>query len=101
VRLVSTWVSRGKGEEFRGVYRPFQMQYRGTAPTTEDRPVHAVFRLDMRNTEPGPYEVQVRVTDLTTGMHSETRRTQIKVRDPDNRGPVVPIAEVSPGAEGG
>lgn len=97
VRLVSTWVSRGTGETFDGVWQPFTLQYRATAPEEPGVPVRAVLRLDMKDTRPGPYEVQVRITDATSGLHSEVRRTGVRVREPENRGAVQPIAEVSPG----
>ena len=32
IKLSSTWVSRGRGEQFTGPYQPFQMQYRGSVP---------------------------------------------------------------------
>jgi hypothetical protein len=97
VRLVSTWVSKGTGETFDGVWQPFTLQYRATVPEESGVPVRAVLRLDMKDTRPGPYEVQVRVTDAVTGLHSEVRRARVRVREPENRGAVQPIAEVSPG----
>lgn len=98
VRLVSRWASTGKGERFTGSHQPFQMQYRGTAPADPTAPVRSVFRLDMKETQAGPYEVRVRVTDLATGKQSATRRAGLKVRELDATIPVVPISEVSPGA---
>jgi len=80
VRLVSRWAGRGQGEEFRGTYQPFQMQYRGNVPTDPSEPVRELFRLDLKDTEPGPYEVQVRVRDLETGLASEVRSARLKVR---------------------
>jgi hypothetical protein len=94
VRLASTWVSRGQGERFTGSYQPFQMQYRGTAPADPTQPLRAVMRVDMEHTQPGPYEVQVRVTDMATGKRSEVRKARLKVREPDPRRPEVPIFEV-------
>lgn len=101
VRLVSTWVSRGTGDEFRGTYQPFQMQYRGTAPTDPAEPVRAVLRLDASQTEPGPYEVQVRVTDVESGARSEQRKAKLKVRQEDARRPSIPITELEVVEDGG
>lgn len=98
VRLVSTWVPRGTGETFDGVRQPFTLQYRATAPEDPAVPVRAVLRLDMEDTRPGPYEVQVRVTDVATGIRSETRRAGVRVREPESRGAEQPIAEVAPGS---
>ncbi len=100
VRLVSTWVPRGTGETFDGVRQPFTLQYRATAPEDPDVPVRAVLRLDMEDTRPGPYEVRVRVTDVSTGRKSGVRRSGVRVREPEDRGGVQPIAEVAPGAGG-
>jgi len=97
VRLVSTWASRGTGETFDGVRQPFTLQYRATAPEDPDVPVRAVLRLDMENTRPGPYEVQVRVTDASTGLQSDVRRAGVRVREPEDRGGTQPIAEIAPG----
>lgn len=94
VRLVSTWVSRGTGETFDGVWQPFTLQYRASAPEQPGVPVRAVLRLDMEKTRPGPYEVQVRVADAATGLRSELRRTGVRVRQPEDRGAVQPVAEV-------
>jgi hypothetical protein len=93
VRLVSRWVSRGQGERFEGAYQPFQLQYRGSVPTDPSEPVRELLRLDLTNTHAGPYEVQIRVRDLETGRVSEVRSARLKVRDPDHRRPVDPIAE--------
>lgn len=101
VRLVSTWRSLGRGEEFRGPYQPFQMQYRGTVPADPDTPVRGVLRLDMSKTEPGPYEVHVRITDVETGELSEVRRVGLKVRAPDARRPPPVISEIDTGSGGG
>jgi hypothetical protein len=94
VRLVSTWVSRGKGETFDGVWQPFTLQYRASAPEEEGVPVRAVLRLDMQDTRPGPYEVRVRVTDVATGLSSDVRKAGVFVREPEDRGAVQPIEEV-------
>jgi hypothetical protein len=99
VRLVSTWAPRGTGETFDGVRQPFTLQYRATAPQDPGVPVRAVLRLDMENTRPGPYEVQVRITDASTGFVSDVRRAGVRVREPQDRGAVQPIAEVSPGTD--
>lgn len=101
VRLVSRWASTGKGETFTSPFQPFQLQYRGTAPLDPAEPVRGVFRLEMDNTQEGPYEVRVRVTDLTTGAVSATRAATLKVREHDRTRPTVPISEVSPGAGAG
>jgi hypothetical protein len=92
IKLSSTWVSRGRGETFTGSYEPFQMQYRGSVPVDPTVPVRAVMRLDTKDAEPGPYEVQVRVTDLATGERSEIRRARLKVREQTNRS--APITEI-------
>jgi len=101
VRLVSTWVPRGRGEEFTGPYQPFQMQYRGTVPADPGEPVRAVLRLDMKDTQPGPYEVQVVVTDVETGQRSDMRRARLKVRPPDERRLRAPISEIQTGLDDG
>jgi len=101
VRLVSTWVSRGKGEDFRGEYRPFQLQYRGTTPEDPSEPVRSTLRLDLSRTQPGPYEVTVKVTDLSTGRSSTTRRARLKVQSPDELRPIVPVTEVDSRSPGG
>jgi hypothetical protein len=98
IRLVSTWASRGQGEEFTGKHRPFELQYRGTVPRDAAVPVRSVFRLEMQDTQQGPYEVRVRVTDLATGEVSEMRRARLRVREIDRTRPVVPITEVDPGS---
>jgi len=99
IKLSSTWVSRGRGEQFTGPYQPFQMQYRGSIPVDPTVPVRAVMRLDTRDAEPGPYEVQVRVTDLETGDRSEIRKAQLKIRPPSTR--LAPITEVEVRTDGG
>ncbi len=101
VRLVSTWTSKGTGETFDGVRQPFQLQFRGTAPEDPDRPVRSVLRLEMKNTRPGPYEVQVRFTDIETGEKSEVRKTRVLVRKPQTRGSLQEITEVGSGDTGG
>lgn len=83
VRLVSRWVSRGQGETFEGSYQPFQLQYRGRVPSNPSEPVRKVLRMDLDQTAAGPYEVQIRVRDLTTGQVSEVRTARMKVRAPD------------------
>ncbi|MFQ5747584.1 MAG: hypothetical protein ACE5HF_10260 [Gemmatimonadota bacterium] len=98
VRLVSTWASRGKGEDFRGEYRPFQLQYRGTTPENPAEPVRSTLRLDLSRTEAGPYDVTVKVTDLSTGESSTTRRAHLKVQSPGEMRPIVPVREVNPGS---
>lgn len=94
VKLLSTWASRGRGEDFRGSYRPFQLQYHGTAPADPALPVRSALRLDLSRTEPGPYQVTVQITDLATGQTSEVRRAELKVRADRPRGPPVKIEEV-------
>jgi hypothetical protein len=95
VRLVSRWAGRGKGEYFRGTYEPFQMQYRGSVPADPSEPVRKLLRLDLSDTEPGPYEVQIRVRDLETGQVSEVRSARMKVRGADSVRRVVPMVDVS------
>ncbi|MGI9038981.1 MAG: hypothetical protein ACR2GQ_08965 [Gemmatimonadota bacterium] len=94
VRLVSRWVSRGQGESFEGSYQPFQLQYRGSVPTNPNEPVRKVLRMDLDQTAAGPYEVQIRVRDLTTGQVSEVRTARMKVRAPDRYTSPNPIVEV-------
>lgn len=93
IRLVSRWVSTGQGERFTGVFQPYQFQYRATVPADPSEPVRKLTRLDLSKTEPGPYEVQIRVRDLQTGQASEVRSARIKVREPDRFRPIVPIVE--------
>ena len=100
VRLISTWTSKGTGETFEGVRQPFQLQFRGTAPEDPDRPVRSVLRLEMKNTRPGSYEVQVRFTDIETGEKSEIRKTGVRVREPQTRGSVHEIMEVGTDSTG-
>ena len=99
IKLSSTWVSRGQGDTFTGPYEPFHMQYRGSVPADPTVPVRAVMRLDTRDAEPGPYEVQIRVTDLATGERSEIRKTRLKIRPKTNR--AAPITEVEVRTDGG
>jgi hypothetical protein len=101
VRLVSNWAPMGKGESFTGVRQPFQLQYRGTTPDEPERPVRSVLRLEMKDTRPGPYKVLVRFTDAATGTKTEVRETEIRVRDPGDRGAEQPIAEVRGDVRGG
>jgi len=98
IKLSSTWVSRGRGDTFTGPREPFQMQYRGSVPADPTVPVRAVMRLETRDAEPGPYEVQVRVTDLETGERSEVRRAGLKIRLQTARS--APITEVEVRTEG-
>ena len=98
VRLVSNWAPMGKGETFTGVRQPFQLQYRGTAPEEPGSPVRSVLRLEMKDTQPGPYKVLVRFTDAATGTKTEIREAGIRVRDPQDRGAEQPIAEIGAGA---
>ncbi|MEN8145551.1 MAG: hypothetical protein ABFS14_11435 [Gemmatimonadota bacterium] len=95
VKLRSTWVSRGKGERFAGAYQPFQMQYRGTAPADPDTPVRTTLRLDMDRTEPGPFEITVRIVDLSTGLASSVRHARLRVQEIDRSRPVTTITEVA------
>jgi hypothetical protein len=94
IRLVSRWVSTGQGERFTGVFQPYQLQYRGSVPADPSAPVRKLLRLDMSRSAPGPYEIQIRVRDLETGLASEVRSARIKVREPDRFSPIVPIVEV-------
>jgi hypothetical protein len=94
VRLQSTWDSYGKDERFTGSYQPFELQYRGTAPDDPTQPVRSMFRLDMKNTEPGPYDIRVKVTDMATGRSSEVRQVSLKVQDDEHKYFVVPVTEV-------
>jgi hypothetical protein len=98
VRLVSNWAPMGKGETFTGVRQPFQLQYRGTTPEEPGSPVRSVLRLEMKDTQAGPYKVLVRFTDAATGTKTEVREAGIRVRDPQDRGAEQPIAEVGAGA---
>lgn len=98
IKLSSTWVSRGRGEQFSGPYEPFQMQYRGSVPADPMVPVRAVMRLDTRDAEPGPYEVQVRVTDLATGETSDVRTARLKIRPQTSRS--APITEIEVQSDG-
>lgn len=95
VKLRSTWVSRGKGERFAGAYQPFQMQYRGTAPSDPESPVRTTLRLDMRRTEPGPFEITVRIVDLSTGLSSPVRHAKLQVQEIDRSRPITTITEVA------
>ena len=102
VRLVSTYAARGQAETYSGPAEPFQMQYRGTVPADPTEPVRAVMRLDMEDTQPGPYEVQVRVTDMETGERSDVRRAKLRVREIDDRRRALDISEVeNDGGNGG
>lgn len=92
LRLVSRWAGRGKGEQFDGPYQPFQLQYRGSVPDDPAEPVRKVLRLDLTDTAPGPYEVQIRVRDLETGLVSEVRSARLKVRAPDRTRRIVPFS---------
>ena len=60
--------------------------------------MRAVMRLETRDAEPGPYEVQVRVTDLETGERSEVRKAGLKIRSQTSRS--APITEVEVRTEG-
>lgn len=97
VRLVSRRVTRGADDVFDGAYQPFQLQYRGSVPSGPDEPVRKVLRLDLSQTSPGPYEVQVRVRDLVTGQASEVRTARLKVRERDTYEPLMPVANGDPG----
>jgi hypothetical protein len=55
----------------------------------------------MKDTRPGPYEVQVRFTDIETGKKSEIRKTGVRVREPQSRGTQQEITEVGTGDTGG
>lgn len=91
VRLVSRRVTRGADDVFDGAYQPFQLQYRGSVGANPDEPVRKVLRLDLGQTRPGSYEVQVRVRDLVTGRASEVRSASLKVREPGNFRPLLPL----------
>jgi hypothetical protein len=97
VRVVSREVTRGAEDVFNGAYQPFQLQYRGSVPTDPAEPVRKVLRLDLGQTRPGPYEVQVRVRDLATGQASEVRSARVKVREQTNFRPLLPVADVDEG----
>lgn len=97
VRVVSRSVTRGAEDVFDGAYQPFQLQYRGSVPNAEREPVRKVLRLDLGQTRPGPYEVQVRVRDLATGQASEVRSARVKVREQTNYRPLLPVADVDEG----
>ena len=92
VRLVSRSVTRGADDVFDGAYQPFQLQYRGGVSTDPDEPVRKVLRLDLGETRPGPYEVQVRVRDLVTGQASEVRSARLRVRKRISYQPLLPVA---------
>ena len=100
VKVVSRSVTRGADDVFDGRFQPFQLQYRGSVPDDPHEPVRKVLRLDMQQTRPGPYEVQVRVRDLTTGQASEVRSARIKVREKSNYRPLMPVV-VEDADEGG
>lgn len=85
VRLVSRWVSTGQGDAPVAVRQPFQMQYRGSVPEDPATPVRKVLRLDLTRTQPGPYEIQIRVRDLETGIASEVRTARLKVILPETQ----------------
>ena len=99
IKLASTWVSRGRGETFRGPYEPFQMQYLGSVPADPTVPVRVVMRLDTRDAELGPYEVRIRITDLETGERSDVRKATLKIRERTSRSS--PITEIEVRSEGG
>ncbi|MFW6083807.1 MAG: hypothetical protein ACODAA_01185 [Gemmatimonadota bacterium] len=92
VRLVSRRVTRGADDVFDGAYQPFQLQYRGSVPSDPGEPVRKVLRLDLGETRPGPYEVQVRVRDLVTGRASEVRSARLRVRERISYQPLLPVA---------
>lgn len=92
VRLVSRWVSTGQGEAPVAVRQPFQLAYRGNVPEDPDRPVRKILRLDLSETQAGPYEIQIRVRDLETGVASEVRTARLKVTLPETyRRPALPV----------
>lgn len=93
VRLVSRRATRGADDVFDGAYQPYQLQYRGSVPSDERVPVRKVLRLDLGQTRPGPYEVQVRVRDLVTGQASEVRTARLKVRERQTYVPLMPVAD--------
>lgn len=94
VRLVSRQVTRGADDVFDGAYQPYQLQYRGSVPDDPRTPVRKVLRLDLGQTRPGPYEVQVRVRDLVTGQASEVRTARLKVREDDTYEPLLPVNRI-------
>lgn len=94
VRVVSREVTRGAEDVFDGTYQPFQLQYRGSVPSDPQEPVRKVLRLDLGQTRPGSYEVQVRVRDLATGQASEVRSARVKVQEQTNYRPLLPVADV-------
>ena len=57
--------------------------------------------LDVLDTEPGPYEVQVRVTDQATSEKSDVRKARLKVREIDDRRRALDISEVETGDDNG
>ncbi len=64
-----------------GARRPFQLQYSGTVPTDPESPVRGAQHLRLgSNTQPGLYQVTVKVTDLATGETSLPQRTNLRVR---------------------
>lgn len=65
----------------RGRLRPFQLQYRGTAPEETEGAVRAAVRLDLASTAPGWYSIEVTVTDASTGQQSLASRTFLVVRE--------------------
>lgn len=90
VRLVSRRVTRGAQDVFDGAYQPYQLQYRGAVPSDPAEPVRKVLRLDLAQTRPGPYELQVRVRDLATGEASEVRTARLKVQESRTVRPLQP-----------
>lgn len=90
VRLVSRRVTRGADDVFGGAYQPYQLQYRGAVPGDPAQPVRKVLRLDLAQTRPGPYELQVRVRDLATGEASEVRTARLKVQESKKIRPLQP-----------
>jgi len=97
VRLVSRRVTRGADDVFGGAYQPFQLQYRGSVSPDPREPVRKVIRLDLGQTRPGPYEVQVRVRDLVTGRASEVRTARLTVQEERAFAPLQPV--IGTGAE--
>lgn len=86
-------VSRDASGVTTGAVQPFQLQYRGSVPDDPSDPVRKVLRLDLGQTRPGTYEVQVRVRDLVTGTASEVRTARLKVREQDRYQPLMPVAD--------